>query len=93
MTNAVNSLALHLFARVVAIQHRVSAMKDKAIEAFDRQLVRCDGWFLVLLAVLMTLAFTIVTALAIWCVVYKGKRFTGNWRWGTWGISVWVECV
>lgn len=55
--------------------------------------VQYNGWFVVLLAVLLTLAFTIVSALAIWCVVYKGGSFTGDWGWQKWGVSVKAECA
>ncbi len=67
----------------------IATARDKV----DAAILRYDAWFLVLLAVLMALAFVVATALAIWCVVYQRKRFTGNWRWGTWGVSVWTECV
>lgn len=59
----------------------VSNLKKK----FDTVVAECDGWFLVLMAVLLVLAFTVVGALAIWCTVYKGKTFTGNWKWYKWG--------
>lgn len=79
-----------LSARAVTSAH---VGLDTARQKLDAAVLRYDGWFLVLLAVLMTLAVVIATALAIWCVVFQRKRFTGNWRWGTWGVSVWVECV
>lgn len=61
---------------------------------YDDQLVNYDGaWFVVLLAVLLTLAFTVLGALAVWCVTVKGKRFTGNWNWEKWGVSINVECA
>ena len=86
MTYALNHFSSSLFSQLLAI-------RDRAIATFDRKLVKYDAWFLVLLAVLMTLAFVLVTALAIWCIVYKGKRFIGNWHWGIYGVSVWVECA
>jgi hypothetical protein len=54
--------------------------------------VRYDGWFLVLLAVLVVLAFALLAAMAIWCLAQGKGRFTGNWSWSQWGVSVWVEC-
>lgn len=51
-----------------------------------------NAWFLVLLAVLMTLAFTINAALEIWCVSYRGLKFTSEWNWDIWGVSVNAEC-
>lgn len=54
--------------------------------------VRYDAWYTVLLAVLLTLAFTIYAGLTIWCVVYKGGKFTGNWQWSLKGVSVSAEC-
>lgn len=59
---------------------------------FDAAVVRYDGWFLVLLAVLMVLAFALLAAMAIWCMSQGKGRFTGNWRWSTRGVSVLVEC-
>lgn len=59
----------------------------------DDALVEYDGWFPVLLAVLLSLAFLMYAAMTIWCVVYKGKRFTGNWKWDLFGTSTFVECV
>ena len=61
-------------------------------ERVDNFIVECNAWFLVLLAVLMTLAFTIYAGLTIWCVVYKGKKFTGKWTWNQNGVSVKAEC-
>ena len=58
----------------------------------DNAIVKYDGWFLVFLAVLLALAFTILAGMAIWCVVYKGKHFTGDWHWKKWGVSVDVKC-
>lgn len=59
----------------------------------DNAIVRYDGWFLVFAAVLLALAFTIIAGMAIWCVVYKGKKFTGDWKWSIWGVKLKVECV
>jgi hypothetical protein len=68
-------------------------MTAVARKKIDASIVRYDAWFLVLLAVLLVLAFVIASALAIWCVMYQRKRFTGRWRWSQWGVSVWAECV
>lgn len=63
-------------------------------ERVDRMIVRYDGWFLVLLAVLLVLAVTFLAAMAAYCIVYRGgTRFSGNWRWFENGVSVYVECV
>lgn len=59
----------------------------------DNAIVEYDGWFLVVLAILLCIAFTMFAAMAVWCVVYKGKRFTGNWKWGAYGTSAYIECV
>lgn len=61
-------------------------------ESAKNVIVECDAWFLVFLAVLLALAFTIYAGLQIWCIVYKGKAFTGNWKWSTKGVSVKAEC-
>lgn len=59
-------------------------LKDK-INSFD-------GWFVVMVAVLVCIAFAIASALAVWCVTYKGAKFTGNWNWKESGVSVMAEC-
>lgn len=58
----------------------------------DGMIVRYDGWFLVLLAILMVLAFALLAAMAIWCLTQGRGRFTGNWSWNQWGVSMFVEC-
>ena len=93
MANAVNYVTSSLFMQLLAFQDVIQKMKSKAIDAFDEKLVKFDGWFLVLVAILMSLAFTIVAGMAIWCVVYKGKRFSGRWSWSVNGVSIWMECV
>ncbi|MBC1417906.1 hypothetical protein [Listeria fleischmannii] len=70
----------------------LQGQKDKMINKIDKMLVSYDAWFLVLLAVIMTLALVIGTGLAIWCLVYKGKKFTGNWKWSTKAVSISVQC-
>ncbi|WP_025027079.1 hypothetical protein [Caldalkalibacillus mannanilyticus] len=68
------------------------SLKEGAIAFMEQKQVRYDAWYVVLLAVLLTLAFTIYAALTIWCVVYKGGAFTGNWEWSLKGVSVRAEC-
>jgi hypothetical protein len=58
----------------------------------DEMIVRYDGWFLVVLAVLMVLAFALLAAMAVWCMTQGRGRFTGNWSWSQWGVSVFIEC-
>lgn len=81
---------------LVAVQYSIMACVSNALylakNKIDNAIIRCDGWFLVLMAVLLVLAFTIVGALAIWCTVYKGKKFTGNWKWYKWGVEISTEC-
>lgn len=93
MTYVLTQLPLSLFVRFFLLQNSILKMKDKAINAHDRKLVRYDAWFMVLAAILMTITFVLVTALAIWCVVYKGKRFSGNWQWSIKGVSIRAQCV
>ena len=75
------------------IASRAPSIVDAAKKKMDAALVRYDAWFVVLLAVLLVLATAIFAGLVIWCVVYKGKRFSGNWNWHTWGVSVDAQCV
>ncbi len=63
-------------------------------ERVDRMIVRYDAWFLVFLAALLVLAATFLAAMAIHCIIYRGgTRFSGNWRWSSEGVSMWIECV
>lgn len=59
---------------------------------FDNALLKCDAWFPVPVTILLALAFTITAAMAVWCVVYKHKTFTSNWKWITKGLNVTIEC-
>ncbi|HEY4600975.1 MAG TPA: hypothetical protein VIG73_06810 [Cerasibacillus sp.] len=70
----------------------LTSWKDQVMESFEQRKAQFDAWFVVLLAVLLTLAFTIFAGLTIWCLVYKGGQFTGNWEWHKFGVSVKAEC-
>ncbi|BCJ60318.1 hypothetical protein Jiend_37400 [Micromonospora endophytica] len=67
--------------------------REQVARRLDAALVRYDAWYVVLLAVILALAVTIFAGLLIWCVVYKDRRFTGNWSWNWSGVSVNAECV
>ena len=84
---------LYLQSALTSIAITMKSVLAAAKQKTDNLLVECDGWFLVLMAVLLTIAVSVVTALAIWCVVYQGKAFTGKWDWYKWGVSVQAECV
>ncbi|BCR79617.1 hypothetical protein SK1NUM_00600 [Arachnia rubra] len=58
---------------------------------FDAALVRYDGWFLVVVAVVLALAATFLAGMAAWCVIYGNGSFTGNWYWKN-GWEVGLEC-
>lgn len=90
--NALSPLAsIHVLAvqPAAALRGTAQSLSDR----FDRLLVRYDAWFLVLMAVLLTIAVVVASALAVWCLAYMGKRFTGRWEWGQRYVSVWAECV
>lgn len=76
-----------------AVEQKISLSLLRLRTKVKDTLVNCDGWFFVLMAVILSLAFTIYAGLAIWCVVYKGKHFTGKWSWGKWFIDMNVQCV
>jgi hypothetical protein len=78
---------------MVLLAPRTASLAYRAKKRIDAAIMRYDAWFLVFLAVLLALAAAMLAAMAIWCVVYKGKRFTGNWNWSWWGVSVNIECV
>jgi hypothetical protein len=73
----------------VARSQVVDAVKAK----FDNALVRYDAWWLVFVAVILGLGATLIAGMAVWCVVYKGKRFTGEWSFRNFGLKVYFECV
>lgn len=76
----------------LSTQYGVYRMKQKLNSDLDKALIKYDAWFLVLLAVIMCLALVLTSGLAIWCMVYRGKRFTGSWKWSLYGVSVYSEC-
>jgi len=82
-----------LTRQAVAAEVGARGVADSLRAKVDGALVRYDAWYVVLLAVIMVLAVVIATGLAIWCVVYKGKSFTGSWNWNWTGVSVNVQCV
>ncbi|PWU67295.1 MULTISPECIES: hypothetical protein [Gracilibacillus] len=82
----VNRLSLLVVLTLASLKSNLTAM-------VENRKVQFDGWFIVLLAVLLTLAFTIFAGLTIWCLVYQGGSFSGNWSWHKWGVSVKAECV
>jgi len=77
---------------LVRTHSAVVKARQQVTDKFDSLLVRYDAWFLVLMAVLLAISVVVATALAVWCVTYQGKRFTGRWQWGKWYVSVWAEC-
>lgn len=79
-------------AMLLALENKMINVLACIKNKFDNMLVECNAWYVVLLAVLLCLAFTIVSGLVIWCVVYKGKSFTGDWKWELSGVSVKAEC-
>ena len=58
----------------------------------NKLIIRYDGWFLVLLAVLLVLSVVFFAAMTIWCFQQGRFRFTGNWEWGAGYNRVFVEC-
>lgn len=75
-----------------AILTRAKLFSMNLIDSFNNAIVECNAWFLILLAILLVLAFTIYAALQIWCVMYKGMKFSGSWKWSLYGIEVNAEC-
>ncbi|WP_335870945.1 hypothetical protein [Bacillus sp. 2205SS5-2] len=71
----------------------LTTWKEDMISTIQEKKVEYNAWFTILLAVLMVLAFTVFAALTIWCVVEKGKAFSGDWKWSTTGVSVKAECI
>jgi hypothetical protein len=62
-----------------------------SVDYSEMNVVEDYGWFLVLAAVLLTLAATVVLGAAIWCIASGHGSFTGGVKWKN-GIQVWIEC-
>ena len=60
---------------------------------FDDSLVRFDAWFLILMAVVLSLAATVFLGLTVWCVVHNHGSFTGSWQIKDWGLKVNAQCT
>ena len=63
-----------------------------AKKSIEDALIECNAWYVVLAAVIFVLAFTIVAGLTLWCVIYKGKSFDGEWYWSKKGVKVKAHC-
>lgn len=87
------SLATMALKPIAAAQAGSGRIVEVAKEKIDSALVRYDAWYVVMLAVILALGVTILAGLSIWCVVYKGKQFSGNWNWSWSGVSINVECI
>ncbi|KQZ23476.1 hypothetical protein ASD43_03175 [Microbacterium sp. Root553] len=69
-------------------------MRRRAQDAIDDAILRMDAWWLVLMAAILVFGVAFLAALALWCFFSAGgRRFSGNWKWGKTGVSVWIECV
>lgn len=69
-------------------------VRRRMTDALDNALVRLDAWWLVLIAAILVFGVAFLAALALWCFFSNGgRRFSGNWKWGKSGVSVWIECV
>lgn len=72
----------YFYPQILSVKHK-----------FDRAVVRYDAWFLVFIAVLLAIGATLLAGMAAWCVVNQHGRFSGEWKWVNYGISVNMECV
>lgn len=70
-----------------------SRLTDAIKLRIENALVRSDAWFLVFVAVILGLGATLLIGMAIWCVVYQGKTFTGRWEFRNFGLYVYFECA
>lgn len=82
----------------VAVIESTRALSSRAAESvktkIDDGLVRFDAWFLVFVAVIISLGATLLAGMAIYCMVKQGgKSFTGRWEFKNWGLKVSLECV
>ncbi|MFC4337559.1 hypothetical protein [Salininema proteolyticum] len=69
------------------------SMIDTMKRKIDSALVRYDGWFLVLIAVILALGATLLAGMAVWCLVNEKGRFSGNFRFANGGFYVEMECI
>ena len=77
-----------LLDQVELFEPRLIALRDK----LDSAIVRYDAWFLVLLAIIASLALVYMIGMSIYCVVYKNKGFSGSWFWKILGFQFSIEC-
>jgi hypothetical protein len=77
----------------LALYGAKQGMLDATKQRFDAAILRYDAWFLVVIAVLLTLGAIITAGMAVWCVVNQKGRFTGRWTLKNWGLSASFECV
>ncbi|WP_212745879.1 hypothetical protein [Sinomonas susongensis] len=70
----------------------VPELIERSKVRFDAALLRYDAWFLVFVAVILSIGVGILAGLAIWCVAHERKNFTGAWQFKDFGINVAFEC-
>lgn len=87
ITKGANMVAL--LDQMEIFEPRLIALRDK----LDSAIVRYDAWFLVLLAVIAGLAAAYFVGMSIYCLVFKGRSFTGSWVWKIIGFQFSVECI
>ncbi|WP_375433458.1 hypothetical protein [uncultured Friedmanniella sp.] len=79
------------------LSHEVYGLHLKAVNKLrtkmDDAIVRYDAWFLIFVAVILALGATLLAGMAIWCVVKKGKTFTGRWSFKDFGLKVYFQCA
>ncbi|RSX55676.1 hypothetical protein D2E26_0239 [Bifidobacterium dolichotidis] len=54
---------------------------------------RYGAWYLVLLAVLMTIGFALACAMSVWCITNGHGTFTGGFVWVDFGFELRVHCT
>jgi hypothetical protein len=83
-------------AQAIGLHEHAVDVSSRAVESLrkkiDAGLVRYDAWYMVLIAVILALGATLLAGMAVWCVVKKGKRFTGEWAFRNGGFYVNMEC-
>lgn len=74
----------------IMLENQLNLMNYGVFEIRQR-LSKLEGWWLVLLAILLVLGAVLVVSMAIWCVSNGHGSFTGAYSWkDLWTLK--IEC-
>lgn len=71
---------------------KANDFKNQVVKSVQTRELQFNGWFLVLIAVILALGATIYLGLMVWCVTYGHGSFTGAWKYARKGY-VYAKCA